>query len=332
MAKKKTSAAQGNDHVNATGTADSASGRCSWSSADDAQICQTLRKAKEDSLQADNGWKKAAWTRCSDDLKDSPGPCKTTEKCRDHWGKSIKASFLEVQKLRNLSGFGWDEGLQMVTASEEVWDAYIAKHPKAAYWKENPFPLYNDVLFLVEGIVATGAEAFHAGAPGSTTTSHGRGHMAAGTRSASEDPRTPSEPASAAGDSNFMTPRNDDLVPSSPIQPRRKRLASSPPPTTSRKVRKRNADATSDVATAIAQIAQSLKGDTSPHGRMRQKALEVLQDDADLSETEETEVMLLFANDDDAKIAQIYAAGRTKEKRTNFIRKALAKAKEEENM
>lgn len=95
---------------------------------------------------------------------------------------------------------------------------------------------------------------------------------------------------------------------------------------------KRNADATSNVATAIAQITQLLKGDTSPHGRMRQKALEVLQDDADLSEMEEMEVILLFTNDDDAKIAQIYAAGCTKEKRTNFIRKALAKAKEEENM
>ena len=36
-------------------------------------------------------------------------------------------------------------------------------NPKASRWRKTPFPLYDDMHFLVHGIVATGAEAFHAG-------------------------------------------------------------------------------------------------------------------------------------------------------------------------
>ncbi|KAJ7717640.1 hypothetical protein DFH07DRAFT_761906 [Mycena maculata] len=76
----------------------------------------------------------------------------------------LKSAFNSCAATRNTSGFGWDEGLKMPTALAEVWDAYIDRHPKAARWRTTPFPLYNDILYLVEGIVATGAGAFHPGA------------------------------------------------------------------------------------------------------------------------------------------------------------------------
>ena len=31
-----------------------------------------------------------------------------------------------VKKLRDLSGFGWDEERKVVTAADDVWDKYIA--------------------------------------------------------------------------------------------------------------------------------------------------------------------------------------------------------------
>ena len=33
---------------------------------------------------------------------------------------------MQVKHLRDKSGFGWDEGLARVTATDEVWDALIA--------------------------------------------------------------------------------------------------------------------------------------------------------------------------------------------------------------
>ncbi|KAJ7851311.1 hypothetical protein B0H14DRAFT_2350369, partial [Mycena olivaceomarginata] len=75
----------------------------------------------------------------------------------------LKGAFNAVRKLRDLSGFGWDDGLKMVTASDEVWELYLATHENARKWRKTRFPLYDDILIIVDGIVATGAGAFHAG-------------------------------------------------------------------------------------------------------------------------------------------------------------------------
>jgi len=37
----------------------------------------------------------------------------------------LKGNFVQVQKLRELSEFGWDDATKCVTASDEVWDAYL---------------------------------------------------------------------------------------------------------------------------------------------------------------------------------------------------------------
>ena len=38
----------------------------------------------------------------------------------------LKENFLVVQTLRSLSGFGWDDARHMVTASDDVWEQYLA--------------------------------------------------------------------------------------------------------------------------------------------------------------------------------------------------------------
>ncbi|KAJ7745907.1 hypothetical protein DFH07DRAFT_711778, partial [Mycena maculata] len=75
----------------------------------------------------------------------------------------LKNSYNLVSAIRHASGFGWDDGLKIPTAASDVWDAYITKHPKAARWRRTPFPLYDEILYLVDGVVATGAGAFHPG-------------------------------------------------------------------------------------------------------------------------------------------------------------------------
>lgn len=38
----------------------------------------------------------------------------------------LKADFLVVQHLRNLSGWSWDEENHVPTTTDEVWDAHLA--------------------------------------------------------------------------------------------------------------------------------------------------------------------------------------------------------------
>ncbi|KAF9233928.1 hypothetical protein BU15DRAFT_79627 [Melanogaster broomeanus] len=145
-------------------TSNSKSQRMTWTSNDDAKMLGVLRECKLAGDQSDNGWKKKVWTVVANALKDSPGGMKNPQKCMDHWG-NLKSNFLAVQKLSSLSGFGWDDNLKMVTALPAVWDELRSKSHMKKYlrWEHTPFPFYDEMLFLIDGIVATGSAAFHAG-------------------------------------------------------------------------------------------------------------------------------------------------------------------------
>ncbi|KIL55164.1 hypothetical protein M378DRAFT_42800, partial [Amanita muscaria Koide BX008] len=115
--------------------------RCSWTLDDDKILLDVLREQKVAGNQSESGWKPQVWTAVAQALKDR--------------GKE------KVDKLQHLSGFGWDNEKKLVTATEAVWEAYLAAHPKAARWRKTSFPLYDKMYFLVDGIIATGAGAFH---------------------------------------------------------------------------------------------------------------------------------------------------------------------------
>ncbi len=42
-----------------------------------------------------------------------------------HSSLQFKAEFKVVSTLQGLSGFGWDDVRKMVTAMDQVWDAYL---------------------------------------------------------------------------------------------------------------------------------------------------------------------------------------------------------------
>ncbi|KAJ7816476.1 hypothetical protein B0H13DRAFT_2460060 [Mycena leptocephala] len=295
--------------------------RCQWTDACDATLVTTLRACKDEGLQSDSGWKPVVWTRSADALKDSPGPVKTATKCQDHWGKSLKGSFKAVREIRGASGFGWDDGLKMVTATPEVWDALIRRRPSAEKWKTTPFPLYDDILYLVDGIVATGEGAFHPGMPLSS-------QMDLTSQSQSTIPATPLRRSprrrSAVGNTSDISPNDSS---SSPVQQRRgKKRPPSSSPSTTRKPRKRNAEAASDVAAALERVAASLHVVGSPEVSAR--AIQLMEDDGDFSENEGANVMMLFV--EKSSYAKAFVAVRSRERRTAFIHRALQASEDAE--
>ncbi|KAJ7786847.1 hypothetical protein B0H14DRAFT_3893470 [Mycena olivaceomarginata] len=193
------------------------------------------------------------------------------------------------------------------------------RHPEHERWRTSSFPLYDDILHLVDRIIATGAGAFHAG----STTSAGP----------STPPEAPTTPSGKDKDVEIVMTRvvdpDDDLAPSSPIRPRmRKRAASSSPstttPTITKKSRQRNTAAANEVAAAMRSVAAALAVDGSSHGRMRQAAVHRLQEDGDFSSDEESSIMLLFWCDKDASISSTFLAAEPKSRRTPFLCKVLA--------
>ncbi|KAH7903727.1 hypothetical protein BJ138DRAFT_1184362 [Hygrophoropsis aurantiaca] len=73
----------------------------------------------------------------------------------------LKNNCLIVQKLRGLSGFGWDDSRCLVVAPSDVWERYIKDHPDAEIWRTKSFPLFDDIISLIEGRFAMGDGALH---------------------------------------------------------------------------------------------------------------------------------------------------------------------------
>ncbi|KAG1823872.1 uncharacterized protein BJ212DRAFT_1476722 [Suillus subaureus] len=122
-----------------------------WLSGDDATLLDSL-KTFADGNSADNGtFKSAVFTAAAKALKDSHktsgGAPKTSKSCSHCWA--------------TLSGFGWDETRKIVIASDKVWDDYLEAHSKAKVWCSTPFPLYDDIIVLVDGCHAMGDGALH---------------------------------------------------------------------------------------------------------------------------------------------------------------------------
>ncbi|ESK84424.1 hypothetical protein Moror_6239, partial [Moniliophthora roreri MCA 2997] len=90
---------------------------------DNAILVAVLVKAKREERQAENSFKKDVWTEVAAKVKAkgvNRGAKKIYTKCHNHFS-NMKADFKEVDGLAQKSGFGWDDELKMVVASEMMW-------------------------------------------------------------------------------------------------------------------------------------------------------------------------------------------------------------------
>ncbi|KAI9456700.1 hypothetical protein BJY52DRAFT_1275555 [Lactarius psammicola] len=137
-----------------------------WSRADVATLVYTLAEEKAKGNWVDTRPNGAAWTTCELALLDSEsrsgGGAKTFQSIQNRWQR-LKQEFNIVKELRATSGFRWNNQEQSVTASRDVWDAYVKTHPSANKFRKKPFPLYDTIADLVDGTKGTGKNAFRAG-------------------------------------------------------------------------------------------------------------------------------------------------------------------------
>jgi Myb/SANT-like DNA-binding domain len=87
-----------------------------------AELLEQVHKGKK----AGSGFKAEAWEAV---LKQvtlvSGGQLVTTNKLKQK-EQTYKGLFKDWKFLRDQSGFGWDEALQMITASDQAWEDIIA--------------------------------------------------------------------------------------------------------------------------------------------------------------------------------------------------------------
>ncbi|KAI7998646.1 Uncharacterized protein LOK49_LG10G01378 [Camellia lanceoleosa] len=69
----------------------------------------------------------------------------------------IRQSYNTFVKLKNHTGFGWDDHRKMVTAPDDIWDQYVKAHPKAKVFRKKGLDNMDLLDVLFANSQATGA-------------------------------------------------------------------------------------------------------------------------------------------------------------------------------
>ncbi|KAK7689262.1 hypothetical protein QCA50_007953 [Cerrena zonata] len=300
------------DPVNAVIIPDVA-GQALWKPADDLALVNALAVQKAAGLQSDSGFKTTVWTYVSKAVwlyGQRLGGTKTSDKCKEHF-RTLKGHYSVVKELWEASGFGWNDVEKKVTATDDVWKDYIAKHSKATMWQTWAFPLYDKIDSLVFGVVAMGANAYH---PGQTTSD--------GSPSPSSTLINDSSSSSENSNSNLGSASTSRCCQRADSDLQGEGLSNSRD--AHPHVRPCTADAMSAMAASLQAVSQSLSSpppDSSPSRRRR--ATKMLIEDQTFDSDTEEDVLNLFV--EDSASIDIFMELPTAEKRARFIRRRLQK-------
>ncbi|KAG6875044.1 hypothetical protein C0992_005402 [Termitomyces sp. T32_za158] len=252
----------------------------------------------------------------------------------------IKKNFLEVCAVHNASGFGWDDETKKPVATDAVWMAYLKAHKSHERWRDTPFLLYHEVEYLVHGVVATEAAAFHPGNSPATTEEISWSDSNYGSPIS---PPAPLPSISAAG--SFQSVSTDSSIlqdeltqeiealaddQALPIPSKKRTHADSdtfsPSPQKLSSVKRscrgyHNAfNAMSEVADAILGLSKTMEvGPSTP--QHRKQSMDIVTKDGKFSKSEMAHVMVLFAKD--IAYANTFVSTDDKEVRTEFLRALL---------
>ncbi|KAF5318979.1 hypothetical protein D9758_018530 [Tetrapyrgos nigripes] len=114
-----------------------------WTPEAEALLIEHLVEAKAKGQMSENNFKPSGYNF-------------TKTQVKGRWTR-FKKDFKIVRRLRTLSGFGWDNVRNMVTATDQVWDAYIKGHSKAGPFRNKPFPHYDDIASKRRAVASTPA-------------------------------------------------------------------------------------------------------------------------------------------------------------------------------
>jgi hypothetical protein len=117
---------------------------------------------------ADNGFSKDVWTNILRDFNEGSNQKLAKPQLQSKLA-ILKKKYLSFQKMKNNSGWGWNEDLGHPDCDDLAWSEWIDTHKDCAEFKQNgvweSFPWYNEMDFIFSGNTASGARVRDAGAP-----------------------------------------------------------------------------------------------------------------------------------------------------------------------
>ncbi|OAV86172.1 hypothetical protein PTTG_10408, partial [Puccinia triticina 1-1 BBBD Race 1] len=130
-----------------------------WTGAMEIMMLDLYAEEVEKGKQMDNGFQNTSHRNVAQKLREA---FPETEhlldytKCKAKLNQSFKRDYDVFVACKEASGFGWDETLCEVTASDEVWERYVAIHPNARKFWEVPYPEFCSLDKIFGSSLATG--------------------------------------------------------------------------------------------------------------------------------------------------------------------------------
>ncbi|XP_042491122.1 uncharacterized protein LOC122070941 isoform X2 [Macadamia integrifolia] len=100
----------------------------------------------------DHKFNKEAWTDMITLFNANFGSLHDKDVLRSRY-KNLRKRYNDMKMLLDHGGFAWDEARHIITAADDVWDAYIKKCPNARSYRTKTMPNYKDLCLIYGNVM-----------------------------------------------------------------------------------------------------------------------------------------------------------------------------------
>ncbi|KAI0691077.1 Myb/SANT-like DNA-binding domain-containing protein [Cytidiella melzeri] len=136
-----------------------AASRAEWKPSAQAALVAALHKEKVEGRMVENGFKPVSWTYVSAAVLEKAQIGVNAKQCKNHWAM-LRARYKDLVRMRQLSGLGWNEEACQLTATADVWDAYLQLRVELDVysWRSSSFDRQSWATVLSEETTLTPAQ------------------------------------------------------------------------------------------------------------------------------------------------------------------------------
>ncbi|WAR52004.1 hypothetical protein PtB15_1B442 [Puccinia triticina] len=130
-----------------------------WTGPMEVMLLDLYVREVEKGKQSNNGFQNTTHQHVAQQLREAFPATKQLldySKCKTKLNQLFKKDYDLFLACKESSGFGWDETLCEVTASNEVWERYCAVHPNARKFWGVPYPEFRNLDKIFGTFLATG--------------------------------------------------------------------------------------------------------------------------------------------------------------------------------
>ncbi|KAK3153752.1 hypothetical protein QOZ80_2BG0180660 [Eleusine coracana subsp. coracana] len=133
-------------------------GQASWTSTQSSFMLSYLSNVVASGTRTSSGFKKVHLNACARAVNEKFNTSRTGDQIKNHL-KTWQRKFSKLQKLRKVSGSGWDQENYIITLGEEHYNDYV-QNPKSnksdAEYFNKPLENYAEMATIFENNMATG--------------------------------------------------------------------------------------------------------------------------------------------------------------------------------